>query len=127
VGRGKYVMEVLLGTPPPAPPPDVPALKGGNASGDAQGMSLRQQMEQHRTNEPCASCHKMMDPIGFALENFDAVGAWRVRDGGVRIDARGKLFDGTDLDGPISLRKAILNRSDAFIGSLTENLLAYGL
>jgi hypothetical protein len=127
VGRGKYVMEVLLGTPPPAPPPDVPPLKESNASGDAQVLSLRQQMEQHRTNEPCASCHKMMDPIGFALENFDAVGSWRVRDGGVRIDAKGKLFDGTDLDGPVSLRQAILNHSDAFVGSFTENLLAYGL
>jgi hypothetical protein len=127
VGRGKYVMEVLLGTPPPPPPPNVPALKDNNASGDAQILSVRQQMEQHRENEPCATCHKLMDPIGFALENFDAVGAWRARDGGVRVNASGKMFDGTNLDGPVSLREAILNRADAFVTGFTENLLAYGL
>ena len=127
VGRGKYVLEVLLGTPPPPPPPDVPALKDDTASGNARVLSVRQQMEQHRAKEPCATCHKLMDPIGFSLENFDAVGAWRARDGGVRVDASGKMFDGADLSGPVSLREAILNRSDVFISSFTENLLAYGL
>ena len=127
VGRGKYVMEVLLGTPPPAPPPDVPSLKESAGSGDAPSASLRQQMEQHRRQEPCASCHKMMDPIGFALENFDAVGAWRVRDGNVRIDASGKLFDGTELNGPASLRQAIVEHSDAFLAGFAENLLGYGV
>jgi hypothetical protein len=127
VGRGKYVMEVLLGTPPPAPPPDVPPLKESAGSGDAPSVSLRQQMEKHRSQEPCASCHKMMDPIGFALENFDAVGAWRVRDGNVRIDASGKLFDGTELNGPASLRQAIVGHSDAFLAGFAENLLGYGV
>ncbi len=127
VGRGKYVLEVLLGTPPPPPPPDVPALKDNTASGDARVLSVRQQMELHRANEPCATCHKLMDPIGFSLENFDAIGQWRARDGGVRVDASGKLFDGTTLTGPVSLREAIMNRSDAFITSFTESLLAYGL
>jgi hypothetical protein len=127
VGRGKYVMEVLLGTPPPAPPPDVPPLKEGGGSGDAPSISLRRQMEQHRSQEPCASCHKMMDPIGFALENFDAVGAWRARDGNVRIDASGKLFDGTELNGPASLRQAILAHSAAFLAGFAENFLGYGL
>ena len=127
VGRGKYVMEVLLGTPPPAPPPDVPSLKESAGSGDAPSASLRQQMEQHRRQEPCASCHKMMDPIGFALENFDAVGAWRARDGNVRIDAAGKLFDGTELNGPASLRQAIVGHSDAFLAGFAENLLGYGV
>ncbi len=127
VGRGKYVMEVLLGTPPPPPPPNVPALKDNTASGDAQILSVRQQMEQHRAVEPCATCHKLMDPIGFALENFDAIGAWRARDGGVQVDTSGKMFDGTSLDGPVSLREAILNRSDAFVTGFTESLLAYGL
>ena len=127
VGRGKYVLEVLLGTPPPPPPPDVPALKDDTASGNVRVLSVRQQMEQHRAEEPCATCHKLMDPIGFSLENFDAVGSWRTRDGGVRVDASGKMFDGADLSGPVSLREAILNRSDVFISSFTENLLAYGL
>ncbi|MBI4473171.1 MAG: DUF1592 domain-containing protein [Acidobacteria bacterium] len=127
VGRGKYIMEVLLGTPPPPPPPEVPALTENSPSGDAKLVSLRQQLEQHRTNEPCASCHKLMDPIGLALENFDAVGAWRINDGGVRIDPRGELFDGSKLDGPASLNKAILNHSDMFLTAFTESLMAYGL
>jgi hypothetical protein len=84
-------------------------------------------MEKHRSQEPCASCHKMMDPIGFALENFDAVGAWRARDGNVRIDASGKLFDGTELNGPASLRRAIVGRSGALLAGFAENLLGYGL
>jgi hypothetical protein len=127
VGRGKYVMEVLLGTPPPAPPPNVPPLKENAASGDAKILSVRQRVEEHRANEPCASCHKLMDPIGFALENFDAVGGWRTNDGNLRIDPAGQMFDGSKLDGPASLRQAILNRSDAFLGSFCESLLAYGL
>ena len=127
VQRGKYVMEVILGTPPPPPPPNVPPLKENSPSGDAKVLSVRERMEQHRQNEPCASCHKMMDPIGFALENFDAVGAWRNNDSGFPIDAAGQMFDGSKLDGPGGLRRAILNHSDAFIGTFTESLLAYGL
>ena len=84
-------------------------------------------MESHRANEPCRSCHKLMDPIGLAMENFDGIGIWRRNDSGVRIDASGQLFDGTKLDGPVSLRLAILNHSDAFIGSFIESLLAYGM
>ena len=125
VARGKYVMEVLLGTPPPPPPPNVPPLKDTADSGKPQ--SLRERMEAHRQNEPCASCHKMMDPIGFSLENFDAIGAWRTKDNGQPINAKGQMFDGSKLDGPVSLRTAILNYSDAFLGTFTENLLAYGL
>jgi hypothetical protein len=125
VGRGKYVMEVLLGTPPPAPPPNVPALKETAEATTVQ--TVRQRLEEHRTQEPCASCHKMMDPIGFSLENFDAMGAWRTKDSGMPVDAAGQLFDGTKLNGPISLRQAILNHSDAFTGAFTESLLAYGL
>jgi Protein of unknown function (DUF1592)/Protein of unknown function (DUF1588)/Protein of unknown function (DUF1587)/Protein of unknown function (DUF1595)/Protein of unknown function (DUF1585) len=125
VARGKYVMEVLLGTPPPAPPPNVPALKDTGDS--AKVMSVRERMEQHRKNEPCKSCHQTMDPIGFALENFDAIGAWRIHDSGFPVDASGRLYDGTKLDGPVSLRQAILNHSAAFLTTFTENLLAYGL
>jgi hypothetical protein len=125
VQRGKYVMEVLLGTPPPPPPPNVPALKETADNGKAR--SVRESMEEHRKNPACAGCHAMMDPIGFSLENFDAVGLWRTNDSGFPIDASGKLFDGTKLDGPASLRQAILNHSDAFIGTFTESLLAYGI
>jgi len=84
-------------------------------------------MEEHRKNPACAGCHALMDPIGFSLENFDAVGLWRTNDGGFPIDASGQLFDGNKLDGPASLRQAILSHSDAFIGTFTESLLAYGI
>ncbi len=125
VARGKYVMEVLLGTPPPAPPPNVPPLK--EASADTKPMSVREKMEEHRKQEPCASCHKMIDPIGFSLENYDAVGVWRTKDSGFPIDASGRMFDGSKLDGPASLRQAILNHSDSYLGTFTESLLAYGV
>ena len=127
VARGKYVMEVLLGTPPPPPPPNVPALKENATSGEAKMLSVRQRIEEHRSNEPCASCHKLMDPIGLSLENFDAVGAWRINDSGLRIDPRGDLFDGTKLDGPASLYQAVLNHSDMFLSAFGESLMTYGL
>lgn len=125
VQRGKYVMEVLLGTPPPPAPPNVPALK--EAADLSKPQSVRERMEQHRSNPACASCHKLMDPIGFALENFDAVGSWRINDSGFRVDASGQMFDGAKLDGPISLRQAVLNHSADYISTFSENLLAYGL
>ena len=127
VQRGKYVLEVLLGTPPPPPPPNVPALSENASSGELKLLSVRQRMEEHRKNANCAACHKIIDPIGFALENFDAVGGWRINDSGLPVDTKGQMFDGTKLDGPASLRQAILNHSDAFLGTFTENLLAYGL
>jgi hypothetical protein len=127
VQRGKYVLEVLLGTPPPPPPPNVPALSENASSGELKLQSVRQRMEEHRKNPNCAACHKIIDPIGFALENFDAVGAWRINDSGLPVDAVGQMFDGSKLDGPASLRQVILNHSDAFLGTFTENLLAYGL
>jgi hypothetical protein len=125
VQRGKWVMEVLLGTPPPPPPPNTPALKETADLG--KPVPVRERLEEHRKNPACSGCHQLMDPIGFALENFDAVGAWRTNDSGFRVDAAGKMFDGAKLDGPVSLRQAILNRSDAFIGTFAENLLSYGL
>jgi hypothetical protein len=127
VQRGKYVMEVLLGTPPPPPPAVVPPLKENAPSGDAKQLSVRERMEEHRSNPVCAACHKLMDPIGFALENFDAVGAWRINDTGFRIDAAGQMFDGTKLEGPATVREAVLNHADSFLGTFSENLLAYGL
>ena len=123
VARGKYVMEVLLGTPPPSPPPNTPPLKEPVETGKL--LSVRQRMEEHRSNAVCAACHKMMDPIGFALENYDGVGVWRSKDSGFPIDSTGKMFDGAKLDGPGSLRRAILNHTDAFLGTFTENLLSY--
>ena len=125
VQRGKWVMIALLGTPPPPPPANVPPLKETGENEKIQ--SVREKMEQHRKNEPCRSCHQLMDPIGLALENFDGIGAWRAKDGGIPVDAAGRMFDGTKLDGPVSLRNAILSHSDAFIGTFTERLLAYAL
>jgi hypothetical protein len=125
VQRGKYVMEVLLGTPPPPPPPNVPALKD---TGDGNvATSVRKRLELHRANPVCASCHRVIDPIGFSLENFDVLGAWRNFDGGAPLDTAGKLFDGTPLTGPANLRQALVNHSDAFLGTFTDSLLAYGL
>ena len=125
VQRGKWVMIALLGTPPPPPPATVPPLKETGENEKIQ--SVREKMEMHRKNEPCHSCHQLMDPIGLALENFDGIGSWRAKDGGIPVDASGRMFDGAKLDGPVSLRKAILSHSDAFIGTFTENLLAYAL
>ena len=125
VMRGKYVMEVLLGTPPPPPPPNVPALK--EAADSAKPRSVRDRLEEHRQNPNCAGCHKLMDPIGFALENFDPVGVWRTNDNTFRVDPSGTLFDGTRLAGPASLREALLQHKNAFLSAFTENLLAYGL
>jgi hypothetical protein len=125
VVRGKWILENILGTPPPSPPPDVPTLKE-NEKGQ-KPKTMREQMAEHRANPTCASCHKIMDPIGFALENFDAVGAWRTEDAGTPIDASGELTDGTHIDGVVALRKAILARPDLFAGTMTEKLLVYAL
>ena len=125
VVRGKFILENILGTPPPPPPPDVPTLKE-NEKGQ-KPKTVREQMAEHRANPTCASCHKIMDPIGFALDNFDAVGAWRTEDAGAPIDASGELTDGTRIDGVVSLRKAILARPDLFAGTMTEKLLVYAL
>jgi len=123
--RGKWVLENLLGLPVPPPPPDVPELKG-NQAGEAP-KTLREQMAEHRANPVCASCHKVMDPVGFALENFDAVGAWRTEEPGGPIDASGQLADGAAIDGVVGLREAILARPDVFAGTLTEKLMIYAL
>ena len=125
VARGKWVLENILGSSPPLPPPNVPALPE-NAS-TAKLVSVREKMEAHRNNPVCASCHKIMDPIGFSLENFDLTGKWRTTDGGVPIDASGQMVDGTKLSGPASLRAALLSRSDVFVSTLTEKLMTYAL
>lgn len=125
VQRGKWILENMLGSPPPLPPPNVPPLK--EAADGAAAASVRERMQEHRANPVCAGCHKIMDPIGLALENFDGVGQWRSVDSGVKIDATGQLVDGTALDGPSSLRKALLARPEAFVGTMTEKLLMYGV
>ena len=123
--RGKWILENIYGTPPPPPPPAVPALEPEGATGP---RTIRQQMEIHRANAVCASCHKLMDPIGFALENFDAVGGWRTRDvGAAKIDASGQLSDGTPVNGVVTLRQAIVKRSDVFVRTMTEKLLTYAV
>lgn len=127
VGRGKFVMEVLLGTPPPPPPPNVPDLNETKAAKGDRLLTLRERLQEHRANATCAGCHKMMDPIGLALENFDATGRWRDLDNDNLIDASGELFDGTRINGPASLRQALLNKSDAFVRNFIEKMMTYGL
>ncbi|HEY7336092.1 MAG TPA: DUF1592 domain-containing protein [Bryobacteraceae bacterium] len=129
VVRGKWVLDNLLGAPPPPMPANVPPLNE-NARTDGKILTMRERMEEHRSNPYCASCHQIMDPIGFALENFDAVGAWRTREGGTHgtlIDASGQMLDGTKVNGPVELRKALLRRPEIFAGTLTEKLLTYAL
>jgi cytochrome c5 len=124
--RGKWVLEQLLGTPPPPPPPNVPSLK---EDASTQKLTMRQRMELHRANPTCAACHRQMDPLGFALENFDGLGAWRVETapGSGPIDASGSLPDGTNFNGPAELRRVLLQKKDAFIETFTERLLTYAL
>ena len=124
--RGKWLLENVLGTPPPPPPANVPSLaeKGPN---DHQVQTMRQQMEQHRANPACAACHKFMDPLGFALENFDATGKWRTTENGSTIDASGVTPDGFPLQGPADLRDYLMSRPDQFVTTLTEKLLTYAL
>ena len=125
VQRGKWILTNLLGTPPLPPPPNVPQLKENGDEG--KPLSVRERMEAHRANAVCAGCHKVMDPIGFALENFDAVGHWRNSDEGAPIDPSGTLFNGAHVDGPAALRQMILARPQVFVGVMTEKLLTYAL
>jgi mono/diheme cytochrome c family protein len=124
--RGKWLLTSVLGTPPPPPPPDVPALKDKNDKG--QPVSVRARLEAHRASPACASCHAQMDPLGFALENFDATGRWRAAaEGGEPVDASAALSDGTTFEGPAGLRQLLLARRDQFVSTVTEKLLAYAL
>ena len=127
VMRGKFVMEVLLGSPPPTPPPNVPELEETGRLTSARVLTVRERMEEHRANPFCNACHQMIDPIGLALENFDPTGRWRILDSGRPIDTETTLFDGTELDGPVSLRAALLTRQDAFLRNFTGQLLSYSL
>ncbi|HEX7080174.1 MAG TPA: DUF1592 domain-containing protein [Gammaproteobacteria bacterium] len=123
--RGKWIMVNVLGTPPPAPPPNVPALDENEPGGVAR--SVRQRLQDHRENPVCASCHDILDPLGLALENFDAVGRWRTVEPGGEIDASGRLADGTLVNGPSELREALSAEPEQFVGVLVEKLLTYAL
>jgi hypothetical protein len=127
--RGKWIMSTLLGIPPPEPPPNVPALQE-NAAGQAvaNASSVRARLEQHRANPTCAGCHKLMDPLGLALENFDAIGRWRTKaEDGTPIDPTAQLFDGTRVDGPSAVRDALLRHPESIVRTTTERLLTYAL
>jgi mono/diheme cytochrome c family protein len=129
VKRGVWVLENILGTPPPEPPPNVPPLED-SVAGAGKVLTLREQMTLHRKNEPCASCHKLMDPIGFALENFDADAKWRTKqggDGGIPIDASTELWDGTKVNGPSELRQRLLHYSPQFVRMMTEKMMTFAL
>ena len=127
VMRGKWVMEVLLGSPPPPPPPNVPALEDTKGTANGKLLTVRERMEEHRKNPACASCHRVIDPLGLALENFDVTGRWRIKDNGFPVDASGVMYDGTKLDGPAGLRSALLKHQDVFLETFTESLMTYAL
>jgi hypothetical protein len=128
VMRGKWVMEVLLGSPPPPPLPNVPALEETKGTTDSgRPLTVRERMEQHRSNPQCTSCHRVIDPLGLALENFDATGKWRIRDGAMAVDTSAQLFDGSTITGPDGLRDALLRHKDVVLLSFTRGLMTYAL
>ncbi len=128
VYRGKFILSTFLNTPPPPPPPNVPTLEESSKGATTAPKTVREQLERHRSNPTCASCHRIIDPVGFALEQFNSVGQWReATDDGAPIDAGGVLADGSKVDGPAALRNAILSRPDAFVTVLTERMLTYAL
>jgi hypothetical protein len=127
VFRGKWIMEVLLGSPPPPPPPDVPDLEETKDAKDGKFLSVAEQMAMHRANPACRSCHVVIDPLGLALDNFDVTGAWRIKDRGVPVDPAGELYDGTPINGAADLRAALVARSDVVVTHFTEMLMAYAL
>ncbi|HEY6219562.1 MAG TPA: DUF1592 domain-containing protein [Gemmatimonadaceae bacterium] len=125
--RGKWVMEVLIGMPPPPPPPNVPALDETSEGKEGRPLTTRERMEIHRKNPTCNACHQYMDPIGLALDNFDVTGRWRYREAGQELDTRGKMYDGTPVTNPTDLTKALIKRPIPLVRSFAENLMAYGL
>jgi hypothetical protein len=125
--RGKWVMEVVIGMPPPPPPPNVPSLDETTDGKDGKPLTTRERMELHRKNITCRTCHQYMDPIGLALDNFDVTGRWRYRENGMPLDTRGQLYDGTPVSTPSELSRALLKRPTPFVRHFTENLMAYAL
>ncbi|MEP7117130.1 MAG: DUF1592 domain-containing protein [Acidobacteriota bacterium] len=125
--RGKWVMEVLLGTPPPPPPPNIPALEESAGAKDGRVLTTRERMELHRANPTCNACHRFMDPIGLSLDNFDVTGRWRERESGMPLDTRGDYYDGTKINNLSDLSAALLKRPEPLVRTFTENLMAYAL
>ena len=125
--RGKWVLEVLLGSPPPPPPPDIPDLEESGDAKDGRFLSVAEQLAIHRANPACASCHNVIDPIGLSLDNFDVEGSWRIKDRGVPVETSSVMYDGTPLNGVADLRAALLKRSDVITTHFTEMLMAYAL
>jgi hypothetical protein len=123
--RGKWILDNILAMPPAPPPPQVTQLKEASATGKV--LSMRERVAQHRANPACAGCHNLMDPVGFALEKYDAVGRWRTKEGGMTVDATGNLPDGTKFDGPSELQQALLKRPELLVSTVTEKLLTYAL
>jgi hypothetical protein len=123
--RGKWILSNILGVPPPPPPAVVPPLK--ETAGVDKNATMRERMAEHRANPACSGCHKLMDPVGFSLENYDAVGRWRIAEGGKKIDTSGGLPDGSKFDGVAGLQKALMTRPEVFAGVLSEKLMTYAL
>jgi hypothetical protein len=125
--RGKWVMEVLLGSPPPPPPPGVPDLEKTGEAKEGRLLTTRERMEMHRSNPTCRSCHQFMDPIGLALDNFDVTGRWRIKENGAALDTHGQLYDGTSISTPNELQQALIKRPTPLLRTFTQNLMAYAL
>jgi hypothetical protein len=125
--RGKWVMEVLMGSPPPPPPPDVPSLEKTEGAQDGRRLTTRERMEVHRADPTCNACHRLMDPIGLALDNFDVTGRWRIRENGMPLDTRGTFYDGTPVSAPSDLTALLLKRPIPLVRNFTANLLAYAM
>lgn len=125
--RGKWVMEVLMGSPPPPPPPNVPNFEETAGAEDGRRLTTRERMEKHRANPTCNACHRFMDPIGLALDNFDVTGRWRIRENGMRLDTRGTFYDGTDVTTPMDLTEVLMKRPVPMVRNFTANLLAYAM
>src|SRR5690606_35307097 len=126
--RGKWIMEVVMGTPPPPPPPGVPALEEtAEAADEGRMLTTKERMEIHRRNPTCNACHRFIDPIGLALDNFDMTGRWRIKENGVPLQTEGELYDGTPVNSPIELQEALLERPVLLVRAFTSNLMAYAL
>src|SRR5262249_43362367 len=127
VRRASPLLDLLPGTRPPPPPPNGPGLEATAEAEDGRQRTVRERMERHRANPSCASCHRMIDPIGLALENFDVTGAWRIKDNGMPVDAASTMYDGTRLAGPADLEQALLKRRGVLLQTFTENLMTFAL
>ena len=125
--RGKWVMEVIMGTPPPPPPPGVPELEETPGAEEGRMLTTRERMEIHRANPTCNACHRFIDPIGLALDSYDVTGRWRIRENGMQLDTRGELYDGTPVTSPAELTEALLARPIPLVRNFTNNLMAYAL